>query len=281
MTAMNLMPGATTPAEYLVSGSWSAKALAEGRKVGPTKVVWDGASTNYDRLPALSELDADPQAPFFCICSNETIQGVQLPAELPLATAPLVADLSSDFLSREIPVDRYGLLFACAQKNAGPAGVTVVIVRDDLLDRAPDSLPGYLIYREHAQNNSMYNTPPTFAIYVLDLICQWLQEQGGLSAMDRQNRQKAARLYEVIDGSQGFYQGHASPDCRSAMNVTFRIDPPEREAAFVAGAQDHGLASLKGHRSVGGMRASIYNAMPPEGVEALRQYMLDFLAQQG
>jgi phosphoserine aminotransferase len=195
---------------------------------------------------------------------------------------PLVCDASSDFLCRPLPISRYGLIYACAQKNAGPAGVTVVIVREDLLERSSDALPGYLNFRLQAQEDSMYNTPPTFAIYVVDLVAQWLQEEiGGLAAMQRLNQEKSQLVYAVVDASGGFYQGHAQPDCRSLMNVTFRLPTEELQAGFLAEAEQRGLYNLKGHRSVGGIRASIYNAMPLAGVTALGEFMQQFRRQHG
>jgi phosphoserine aminotransferase len=194
----------------------------------------------------------------------------------------LVCDASSDFLHRPLDITKYGLLYACAQKNAGPAGITVVILRKDLLSRSQDTLPGYLNYSIHADKNSLWNTPPSFGVYVVGLVAKWLRDEiGGLEKMYETNCRKAKMLYEVIDGSEGFYRGHAQPECRSVMNVTFRLASPELEQAFLSEAAEHGLTTLKGHRSVGGIRASIYNAMPVAGVEALRDFMQDFAAGRG
>ena len=282
MIPMNLLRGSATPAEYITTGAWGKKALDEAKKEGPVNVVWDGKASNYDRLPGAEELQCSDQAAYVYYTSNETIQGVQFSSEPEAGSAPLICDASSDFLHRPLPIERYGLLYACAQKNAGPAGVTAVIIREDLLERSQDSLPGYLNYREHDKNDSMYNTPPTFAVYLLGLVAKWLQEEvGGLEAMHQRNRDKAAELYSVIDQSGGFYSGHAQPEHRSLMNVTFRLPSEELEKAFVAAAKENGLDALKGHRSVGGIRASIYNAMPVEGVHALRDFMKDFQQQQG
>jgi len=276
MVPMNLL-GEGQSADYLVTGSWGKKALAEAIKEGNTRVVWDGKSTGYDRLPTADQLDLDPSAAYAYFTSNETIQGVQFLDEPVVGDVPLVCDASSDFMCRPLPIEKYGLVYACAQKNAGPAGVTVVIVRKNLLERSRDSLPGYLNYREHAQHNSMYNTPPTFGIYMVGLVTKWLREEiGGLAAMEIQNRAKSAMLYEAIDRSDGFYRGHAATDSRSLMNVTFRLPGDQLEGKFVADAGSAGLTSLKGHRSVGGIRASIYNAMPVAGVERLRDFMLEF-----
>ncbi len=276
MVPMNLYePGRT--ADYILTGSWGKDALKEAKKEGDTRTAWDGAATNYDRLPRKGDLNLEPQAAFVHYTANETIQGVEFSAEPDVGDVPLVCDASSNFLSRPIEVSKYGLIYACAQKNAGPAGVTVVIVRKDLLKRADPNLPGYLHYLTHAENGSMWNTPPTFAIYVLKLITEWLQRDiGGLAAMYDRNAAKAKLLYDVLDSSGGFYAGHAVPECRSLMNVTFRLPSEELTAKFVGEAKQRGLQELKGHRSVGGIRASIYNAMPREGVAALRDFMVEF-----
>jgi phosphoserine aminotransferase len=279
MIPMNLLRGAGAAAEYVVTGSWSKYALEEAKKEGPVTVAWNGKETNYDRLPSLRSLDINPQAAYAYIASNETIQGIQFATDPDTSDVPWICDASSDFLHRPVDVSRYGILFACAQKNAGPAGVTIVIIRDDLLARGQDTLPGYLNYRLHVENNSLWNTPPVFGIYVFGLIARWLQDEiGGLDKMYALNGQKAQMLYEVIDASQGFYRGHAQPDCRSVMNVTFRLPSEELEKKFLAEAVKLKLCDLKGHRSVGGMRASIYNAMPLEGVRVLRDFMRDFSA---
>mgnify|MGYP005840154981 CR=1 FL=1 len=280
MAPMNLL-GRDRAAEYVLTGSWSRKALAEAERLGRTRVVWDGAETGYSTVPDLGSLELDPDVAYLHVTSNETIQGVELPDGFePEAGAPLVCDASSDFLSRPIPVERYGLLYAGAQKNAGPAGLTIVLIREDLLERVPYGLPTMLDYRTHVEHRSLYNTPPTFAIYVFLLVTRWLRDEvGGLERMHARNREKAALLYEAIDASEGFYRGHAAPPARSLMNVTFRLPREELERGFLAEAAEHGLLELAGHRSVGGVRASIYNAMPLEGVRALRDFMDDFRAR--
>ncbi len=276
MIPMNLLPGRGAAADYILTGSWSKHALAEARKEGDVNVAWDGKDTNYDQLPQDEELRLSDDAAYVYFASNETIQGVQFSAEPQVGDRPLVCDASSDFLSRPLDIGRYGLIYACAQKNAGPAGVTIVIIREDLLERSTDALPGYLNYATHAQHNSMYNTPPTFAVYLVGLVAKWLLDDiGGLEAMHEVNQRKAATLYEAIDASGGFYRGHSRKECRSLMNVTFRLPSEELETAFLAEAAKRGLTALKGHRSVGGIRASIYNAMPVEGVEALRDLMAE------
>lgn len=282
MIPMNLLRGSGVAAEYIVTGSWGKYALEEAKKEGPVTVAWNGKDTNYDRLPSVASLAINPQAPYAYLVSNETIQGVQFASDPDLGGVPLVCDASSDFLHRPVDVSRYGILYACAQKNAGPAGVTIVLIRDDLLARSQDALPGYLNYRVHADNGSRWNTPPVFGIYIFSLVARWLQDEvGGLDQMYARNRQKAQMLYEAIDASGGFYHGHAQPECRSVMNVTFRLPNDELDKKFLAEAAQHKLCDLKGHRSVGGMRASIYNAMPVEGVQTLRDFMRDFAARNG
>lgn len=279
MTPMNLLRGADHPAEYILTGSWGKYALKEAQREGAVNISWDGKATGYDRLPAPGELHIPSEAAYVHYTSNETIQGVQFPAAPPAAAdgPAVVCDASSDFLCRPIPVNRFGLIYACAQKNAGPAGVTVVILREDLLENSDDSLPGYLNYRSHADEDSLYNTPPTFGVYVVGLVCRWLRDDiGGLAKMQAINEEKAAILYGAIDDAGGFYRGHAQPACRSLMNVTFRLPSEELEKKFLAEAEQRGLTELKGHRSVGGIRASIYNAMPLEGVAQLGDFMRDF-----
>jgi len=276
MVPMNLLRGFGKPAEYLLTGSWGNHALKQAKLEGDTRIVWDGNNTHYDRVPDLSSLDIASDAAYLHITSNETIQGVQFPAD-PAVDAVVVCDASSDFMCRPTDVSRYGLIYACAQKNAGPAGVTIVIIREDLLDRSQETLPGYLNYAAHAKANSLYNTPPTFGIYIVGLVAKWLQEAvGGLKQMHQRNAAKAKLLYDVLDASPDFYRGHAQPNCRSLMNVTFRLPTEELESKFISAAAEQQLESLKGHRSVGGIRASIYNAMPEAGVKALRDFMVDF-----
>ncbi len=283
MIAANLLRGSDKTAEYLITGSWGKYAIQEAAKEGTAKAIYDAKASNYNCVPATSDYMISPDAAYFYYCSNETIQGVQFAREPDCpATVPLVSDASSDFLSRPVDMERYGLLYACAQKNAGPAGVTVVIIRRDLLDRASENLPGYLLYKNHAENDSEWNTPPTFAIYVLGKVCKWIANDiGGLEAMKVHNEKKAALLYRLLDAHPEFYQGHAAQTSRSLMNVTFRLPSDELQAAFMKGALAHELGNLAGHRSVGGIRASIYNAMPMEGVETLANYMQDFVAKNG
>ncbi|MEN3002585.1 MAG: 3-phosphoserine/phosphohydroxythreonine transaminase [Armatimonadota bacterium] len=276
MVPMNLLGDRS--ADYIITGSWGEKAFQEAIKIGKARVAWSGKGENFVRTPTPDELDLDPHAAYVHFTSNETIQGVEFHQEPPVGDVPLVCDASSDFLSRPLPIERYALIYAGAQKNAGPAGVTIVIIRDDMLERTPPNMPAMLDYRLLAEHRSVYNTPPVFAIYIVMLVTRWLlNEIGGLERMQQINRQKASLLYEVIDASNGFYRGHAHPECRSVMNVTWRLPNEELEKAFLQQAQANGLYELKGHRSVGGCRASIYNAMPIEGVQALRDFMLDFM----
>ena len=246
MVPMNLLRGQPAAADYVITGTWGATGAKEARREGQVHVAWDGAATSHDRLPTEREIALSPQPAYVHITSNETIQGVQWKHDPDFGPAPLVCDCSSDFLSRPIDVSRYGLIYACAQKNAGIAGVTTVIIRK-------------------------------FAIYILNLVGRWIAgRMGGLQGMARHNAAKAKLLYDTLDQSGGFYAGHARPECRSDMNVTFRLPNEATEKAFLAGATKRGLMDLKGHRSVGGIRASIYNAMPLAGVEALRDFMTDF-----
>lgn len=275
MVPMNLLSEGCC-GDYVVTGSWGKKALDEARREGQTAVLSDSKNSNYSELPSLSELQPSDNSAYVHFTSNETIQGVQF-QETPAWDVPAVCDCSSDFLSRPIDVQRYGLIYACAQKNAGPAGVTVVIIREDLLQRSRDNLPGYLNFANHASDDSLYNTPPTFGIYVVGLVARWLEEEiGGLAAMAEKNDRKANQLYQVIDESNGFYQGHARQADRSRMNVTFRLPDDSLQEAFLEQAASRQLCSLKGHRSVGGIRASIYNAMPEEGVQSLAEFMTEF-----
>ena len=280
MVPLNLLAGDRGAAEYVLTGSWGKKALEQAQLAGATHVAWDGGDTKYDRVPAPGALRIDQDAAYAHITSNETIQGVQFPDDLDLGEVPVVCDASSDFLSRPIDVSKYGLIYACAQKNAGPAGVTVVVIREDLLTRSRDDLPGMLNYRLHAENDSGYNTPPVFAVYVLGLVAQWLlNDIGGLDAIAERNAAKAKMLYDVIDASPDFYLPHADPSSRSLMNVTFRLPSDTLQARFLEQATAAGLCGLKGHRSVGGIRASIYNAMPVKGVAALAEFMTTFRDQ--
>ena len=283
MIPANLLRGSGKTAQYLLTGSWAKKAINEGRKEGNVESIFDAKDSNYNHVPSPSDYQVSDDAAYLYYCSNETIQGVQFASEPECpAGDPLVSDASSDLLCRPLPVDKYGILYACAQKNAGPAGVTVVVIRRDLLERGGDDLPGYLNYKNHADADSEWNTPPTFAIYVLGKVAHWLADDiGGLEAMEKINREKSQLLYDVIDSANGFYHGHATSESRSLMNVTFTLPNDELQAKFLKEAAGQDLSNLKGHRSVGGIRASIYNAMPREGVETLASFMKDFAQKNG
>lgn len=278
MIPMNLMVGDKKSADYVLTGTWGKKAAAEAKKVGEARTAYTAADSNFNHVPAPGDIDFDPHAAYAHICSNETIQGVQFGEEPALPEGvPLVCDSSSDFLHRKLDISRYGMIYACAQKNAGPAGLTIVVMRKDLAERSSEKLASYLNYNTHIDEGSMGNTPPTFAIYINKLVTDWLlNDMGGLDKMFAQNKAKAAELYKTIDTSGGFYTGHAQTASRSVMNVTFNLPSDELTAQFIAGAKDRGMTDLKGHRSVGGIRASIYNAMPVAGVEKLRDFMAEF-----
>lgn len=288
---MNLLAGDLNKrsADYIVTGSWSKKAFKEAQRIGQVRLAASveakgQVADGFTRLPRADELNLDPQAAYLHLCTNETIHGVELHddaalADLVPAGVPLVADMSSHILSRPLDVSRYGLIYAGAQKNIGPSGVTLVIVREDLLGRAAAGIPTVMDYQVMADNGSMLNTPPTFAIYVAGLVFQWLKRQGGLAHMQAVNREKAGLVYAAIDASQGFYQNPVAADCRSCMNIPFTLARPELDAEFLAQAKAAGLLGLKGHKSVGGMRASLYNAMPLDGVRALVHFMNNFAAK--
>ena len=279
MVPMNFLPEDGS-ADYIVTGSWGKKAVKEAKREGAVNIAATTADGGFTRIPAQDELKLDPKAAYVHITTNETIEGVEWKREPETGDVPLVADASSDILSHAIPVEKYALIYAGAQKNMGPSGVTLVIIRDDLLERIPDNLHTMLDYRTHVQNNSLYNTPNTWGIYILNLVCKWLKEKGGLRGMERENEAKAQLVYDAIDATT-FYRGHADPDSRSIMNVTFRLPSEELEKRFASEATAAGLDGLKGHRSVGGIRASIYNAFPREGVEALVSFMQEFEKKNG
>jgi phosphoserine aminotransferase len=276
---MNLL-GAGQTADYIDSGSWADKAVKEGKKVGTVNVAASTKGENYSRLPMASELKLTSGAAYVHMTSNNTIEGTQWKSLPDVGDAPLVSDTSSDMFSGPIDVSRHALIYAGAQKNLGPSGVTLVIIREDVLARSADTLPTMLNYKVQAENDSLYNTPNTFGIYILGLTMKWLRSQGGLEAMAKLNQRKAAKLYSEIDRT-GFYRGTAKKEDRSLMNVTFRLASEELEKVFVKESTAAGFDGLKGHRSVGGMRASIYNAFPEEGIDALVSFMRDFEKKHG
>jgi phosphoserine aminotransferase len=279
MVPMNLLtPG--TAADYVITGAWSQKALKEAQRVGPVNVAASTEGESFARIPGQDELRLTPKAAYVHYTSNNTIFGTQWQADPEVGTIPLVCDASSDIFSRPLDFTHHGLVYAGAQKNLGPSGVTLVIIREELLARSTKSLPTMLNYAVHAEHGSMYNTPPTFGIYLMGLTAKWALAQGGLSAIAATNARKAGKLYAEIDRT-GFYRGTAATDSRSLMNVTFRLRNEDLEKKFVKESTAAGLDGLKGHRSVGGMRASIYNAFPEEGIEALVDFMREFEKKNG
>jgi len=277
MVPMNLLGNGET-ADYTNSGAWAAKAIKEARLLGNVNVAADCGDDVPTRVPSVDELKLTPGAAYLHITSNETISGAQW-KEFPETEAPLVADMSSDILSRPFDASRFGLIYAGAQKNLGPAGVALVVIRNDLAERASKDMPTMFQYRTHIEKDSLFNTPPCFAIYIITLVTRWIQEVG-VDALYKQNVAKAKKLYDAIDGSD-FFRGTALPGCRSDMNVTFRLPDEELEALFVKEAAGQDLKGLKGHRSVGGLRASIYNAFPVEGVDVLVSFMKEFERTRG
>jgi phosphoserine aminotransferase len=280
MVPMNLLtPGAT--ADYIITGDWAKKAMKEAKRVGAVNVAASTEDGNFKRIPKQNELKLTPNAAYVHMTSNNTIHGTEWRAGEPnVGAVPLVCDASSDIFSRPIDVARYGLIYAGAQKNLGPSGVTVVIVRDDLLARSADTLPTMLNFKTQTENGSMYNTPPVFGVYILRLVMKWLVGIGGLAAIQTVNERKAKVLYDELDRSS-FWKPHADKDSRSLMNVTFKLATDELDAKFAKDATAAGFDGLKGHRSVGGMRASIYNAFPEEGVKALVEFMREFEKKNG
>ena len=279
MVPLNLLtPGAT--ADYIVTGGWSQKAVKEAKRVGAVHIAGSTESENFSRIPRQDELQLTADAAYVHVTTNNTLYGTQWTGEPNVGGVPLVADTSSDMFSRPIDVSKYGLIYAGAQKNLGPSGVTLVIVREDLLARSSKSLHTMLNYATHAENGSMYNTPPCFGIYLMGLVMKWARAEGGLEAIAARNERKAAALYAEIDRT-GFYRGTAETASRSRMNVTFRLPSEELESTFVKASTAAGLDGLKGHRSVGGMRASIYNAFPEAGVTALVEFMREFERTNG
>ncbi|HVZ42756.1 MAG TPA: 3-phosphoserine/phosphohydroxythreonine transaminase [Ramlibacter sp.] len=274
---LNLI-GRTGRADYVVTGDWSKKSMKEAKTYGTVNVAASGEAGRFTAIPKQSEWKLDEGAAYVHICSNETIGGVQFHWTPDTGAVPLVADMSSDILSRRIDVSRYGLIYAGAQKNMGPSGVTIVIVRDDLLGHALPVCPSAFNYKLQAESDSMYNTPPTYAIYIAGLVCRHVKAMGGLAAMEEHNVAKAKVLYDFLDASS-FYRNPVAKEDRSLMNVPFKLEDDALDEEFLKGAQARGMIQLKGHRSVGGMRASIYNAMPIEGVKALVAYMKDFEAE--
>ena len=277
MVALNLMPP-NNKADYINTGAWSKKAISEAKRVGEVNIAASSDDKNFNYIPKQDSLNLTPDASYVHYTSNNTIFGTGFKAEPEVGDVPLVCDASSDILSKPINVNKYGLIYAGAQKNMGPAGAALVIVKKSLLERAPDTLHTYLNYNTHASKASMYNTPPTYTIYIMGLVYKWLLKNGGLDAMQKINEAKAKQLYDSIDNSDGYYKGAAAIEDRSLMNVTYNLQSEDLEKKFIAEATAKDFSGLKGHRSVGGIRASIYNAFPSSGVEKLVQFMADFKA---
>ncbi|OZB74412.1 MAG: phosphoserine transaminase [Halothiobacillus sp. 14-55-98] len=277
MVPMTLLHGKNKRPEYLHTGYWSGKVLGEARKETNPHVLWSGESDGFHRLPANDELDFSAEAPYLHYVSNETVEGLQFHRVLGRDDVPRVCDMSSDFLSKPCEAERFSIIYAHAQKNIGPAGVTVVLIQDELLQNMPDNLPGWLDYRSHIKAHSNYNTPPVFAIYVVLLVTRWLLDDiGGLNAMNTLNQRKAALLYEALDQSDGFYLGRAARTDRSVMNAVFNLKTPELEQRFLSASRDAGFSGLSGHRAIGGIRASMYNGLELQAVEKLVEFMSTF-----
>lgn len=275
MVPMNFL-STDQKASYVLSGSWSEKAFKEAKFFGTPVEAASTKDNQYRNIPALADIQFDEDDAYVHITSNNTIYGTQWKDYPDTGNVPLVADMSSDILSKPIDIQKFGLIYAGAQKNLGPSGVTVVIIRKDLLEKANKNIPTMLKYTTHADSNSLYNTPPTFGIYMLGEVLKWVESNGGVTAVEKHNELKAKVIYDAIDNSNGFYKGHATPESRSLMNITFRVADEELEKQFLAEAKAAGFVGLNGHRSVGGCRASTYNAVPLEACEALRDFMVDF-----
>lgn len=274
-----LKPGMS--ADYINTGSWAKKALGDAKAVGNVSIAWDGADCSYTRIPSQQELTLNPEAAYVHICSNETIGGIQWQTFPDTGSVPLVCDMSSDILSRPLPLDTIDMVYAGAQKNLAPAGMALVIISERLASMARTDLPAYLRYDLHIENNSLYNTPPSFVVWMTQLTLKWIKSIGGMQEVERRRDEKATMLYSAIDDSGGYYRSPVDAACRSAMNVVWRLPDEELEKEFIQQAQQEGLSGLKGHRSVGGCRASIYNAMPVAGVKALTDFMQHFMQKNG
>ena len=267
-------------ADYIITGSWAKKAFNDGKIIGDARIAWDGKDVNYTRIPGYSELNLSDNAAYVHICSNETVGGIQW-QEFPDTKAPLVADMSSEIMSRPLPWDKLDMIYAGSQKNLAPSGMALIIIRKSLVEKARTDLPAYLRYDIHIEGNSLYNTPPTFSIWMANLTLKWVKSIGGIAEIEKRRDQKAKVLYDMIDTSNGYYKSPVHTDSRSKMNIVWRLPSEELEEAFIKQAEKAGLSGLKGHRSVGGCRASIYNAMPVEGAKALADFMKNFMKKNG
>jgi phosphoserine aminotransferase len=275
MVPLNLL-GADKSCDLVLSGSWAKKAYADAKKLGKVNLVYDGTDNNFMSLPDPAALKPSGQAEYLHLTSNETIGGIQWHGFPDYGDVPIVCDMSSDILSRRLELEKFGIIYAGAQKNLGPAGVALVIIREDVLERCATDLPAYLSYRVHAEKDSLYNTPPVFAIYLTMLVLEWLKDNGGLPAAEELAERRSKLLYDSMVKSDGFYRCPVPESCRSKMNVVFRLPTEDLEKQFIKEAKAQGMGGLKGHRSVGGCRASIYNAMPEQGARALADFMQDF-----
>lgn len=280
MVPMNLL-GDGKSADYVITGSWSKKAMKEAKILGSAKVAGSSEDTNFNRIPKQSELTLDPDAVYVHITSNNTIAGTQWATFPDTGDVPIISDMSSDILSRKFDLSQFGLIYAGAQKNLGPSGVTVVIIRDDLVAKCREDIPTLLRYATHVDKDSLFNTPPTFSIYIVKLVLEWLKAQGGMRAIEKTNQAKGELLYNTIDSNSEFFRGTVEPESRSLMNVTFRLPTEELESQFISEGLENGFGGLKGHRSVGGVRVSMYNAMPLDGIKALTDFMVDFSGKNG
>lgn len=263
-------------AAYVMTGSWSEKAVKEAKLFGDAYEINSTKADTYNHIPTISDLKWDENDEYIHITSNNTIYGTQWKEFPNTNDVPLIADMSSDIMSKPIDIEKFGMIYAGAQKNLGPSGVTLVIIRKDLVEKAKTNIPTIFQYRTHANNNSLYNTPPTFGIYMLGEVLKWIESQGGLDKVAKKNEEKAKLIYDAIDESNGFYTGHAKTDSRSLMNITFNLQTPELEKQFLQEAKEAGFVGLNGHRSIGGCRASTYNAVPYEACKALRDFMIEF-----
>ena len=280
MVPFNLLPAGRT-ADYIITGSFAKKAAEEASRLGNIHVAADTKGNSFRNIPRPEEIQYSENPAYVHITTNNTIYGTQWKHIPDTGQVPLIADMSSDILSRKIDISKFSLVYAGAQKNLGPSGVTAVIINKDIVDRSAEDLPSMLSYKVLAESRSLFNTPPTYSIYILGLVLEWVKNNGGLETIQKRNEQKAALIYEAIDDSGGFYRGHADKEDRSTMNVTFRLSSEELEKTFLEKAAEKKLMGLKGHRSVGGIRASIYNAFPLEGCEILAQFMKEFSKQNG
>jgi len=275
MLAMNFLHGGKS-CDFTLTGSWAKKAYADAKKIGKVNVLYDGKDANYLELPDPSSLKISSDAEFLHMTSNETIGGIEWHSWPETGDVPIICDMSSDIMSREIPVEKFGMIYAGAQKNLGPAGVGIVIIRDDMLEKCPDGITAFLNYKTHADANSLYHTPPVFCIYMIQKVLKWVKEQGGLAAMDKLAQERSDIIYQAIENSDGYYRSPVPAANRSRMNIVWRLPSEDLEKQFISEADAKGFSGLKGHRSVGGCRASVYNAMPVEGAQALSDFMAEF-----